>query len=138
MRRPATASLCSVSPAAEATPSLQVEADRIEAYRLLLVWFSAGSDDPDQLMRAAVELHVRHDIFPGDEFMRLAVDALTSSSSDITWTSTHRGPPTDQRYRTRPARGTLCAVRFRAARTSEAGCRMQLGDVSERCYRVGR
>ncbi|MDH3684412.1 MAG: hypothetical protein OEV40_31210 [Acidimicrobiia bacterium] len=42
---------------------------------VLLAWFSTGGD-PDQLMRAAFELHVRHDTFPGDEFMRLAVDAL--------------------------------------------------------------
>ncbi len=52
------------------------EADRIEAWRLLLVWFSTGSDDLVQLMRAAFELHVRYDTFPGDEFLRLAVDAL--------------------------------------------------------------
>ncbi len=49
--------------------------DRREANRLALAALARG-DDLDSIVVAVAELHVRHDTFPGEEFMRLAADAL--------------------------------------------------------------
>ena len=52
------------------------EADRIEAKRLLLAWLTSGGDDLGSLQLTAFELHVEHNTFPGDEFARVALQAL--------------------------------------------------------------
>lgn len=49
--------------------------DRAEANRRALASLACG-DDLDTIVDAVVDLHVRHNTFPGEEFMRLAADAL--------------------------------------------------------------
>jgi hypothetical protein len=49
--------------------------DRAEANRRVLAAL-AGGDDLDVVVVAVADLHVRHDTFPGEEFMRLAAEAL--------------------------------------------------------------
>ncbi len=50
--------------------------DRAEAKRLLLAWLVGNSANIDQLAFAALELHIQHHTFPGEDFMDLAIDAL--------------------------------------------------------------
>ncbi|MCP5035023.1 MAG: hypothetical protein GY939_24725 [Actinomycetia bacterium] len=59
---------------------------RIEAKRLLLAWLANGGDDIHSLQRTAFELHVEHSTFPGDEFTRVALQALEMAKVD------HHGP----------------------------------------------
>jgi len=49
--------------------------DRAEAKRRALAALARG-DDLDAIVGAVADLHVRHNTFPGEEFMRLAADAL--------------------------------------------------------------
>jgi hypothetical protein len=49
--------------------------DRAEANRRVLAALARG-DDLDSTVEAVADLHVRHNTFPGEEFMRLAADAL--------------------------------------------------------------
>ena len=49
--------------------------DRMEANRRALAALARG-DDLDTIVSAVADLHVRHNTFPGEEFMRLAADAL--------------------------------------------------------------
>jgi hypothetical protein len=49
--------------------------DRLEAKRNVLAALTRG-DELDTIVDAVVDLHVRHNTFPGEEFMRLAADAL--------------------------------------------------------------
>ena len=49
--------------------------DRAEANRRVLAALARG-DDLDSIVDAVADLHVRHNTFPGDEFMRLAANAL--------------------------------------------------------------
>ena len=58
------------------------DSDRIEARRLLLAWLTAGGDDLTSLQRTAFELHVEHNTFPGDEFARVALQALEMAEVD--------------------------------------------------------
>lgn len=50
--------------------------DRSEAKRLLVSWLASDGVDIDQLTLAAFEVHIEHHTFPGEDFMRLAIDAL--------------------------------------------------------------
>ncbi len=59
---------------------------RIEAKRLLLSWLASGGGDFGSLQRTAFELHVEHNTFPGDEFTRVALQALEMAKVD------HNGP----------------------------------------------
>ncbi len=58
------------------------DADRVEAKRLLLAWLATRGDDLGSLQRAAFELHVQHNTFPGDEFAGLALQALEIAKVD--------------------------------------------------------
>ena len=49
--------------------------DRVEALRRFLVGFARG-DDANQLVADIADLHVRHNTFPGEVFMKLTADAL--------------------------------------------------------------
>lgn len=49
--------------------------DRVEATRRALAALARG-DDLDSIVGAVADLHVRHNTFPGEQFMRLAADAL--------------------------------------------------------------
>lgn len=49
---------------------------------MLLAWLSYDNDDIDRLSFAAIELHVQHNTFPGEEFMCLAADVLETTSVD--------------------------------------------------------
>lgn len=49
--------------------------DRVEANRRALAALAGGAD-LDSIVDAVADLHVRHDTFPGEEFMRLAAEAL--------------------------------------------------------------
>lgn len=49
--------------------------DRVEAQRRLLVGL-ARNEDVAQIVRDVADLHVRHNTFPGEEFMLVAADGL--------------------------------------------------------------
>ncbi|MEM9655839.1 MAG: hypothetical protein AAGA65_27385 [Actinomycetota bacterium] len=50
--------------------------DRGKARQLLLGWLAGDSGDVEALIAAAGELHISHHTFPGEDFMRVAIDAL--------------------------------------------------------------
>jgi len=52
------------------------EEDRIKAKQLLLGWLAEDNVNIEKATVAAFDLHVQGNTFPGDEFMRLAADAL--------------------------------------------------------------
>jgi hypothetical protein len=52
------------------------EEDRIKAKQLLLGWLAEDNVNIGKATVAAFDLHVQGNTFPGDEFMRLAADAL--------------------------------------------------------------
>ena len=54
------------------------EEDRIEATRRLLAGLAGGAD-ANQLVVEITDLHVRHNTFPGEVFMKLAADALRTA-----------------------------------------------------------
>jgi hypothetical protein len=56
--------------------------DRTKAKQLLLGWLADDNDDIDKVTSAAFDLHVQHNTFPGEEFMRLAADALEVAGID--------------------------------------------------------
>lgn len=58
------------------------DGDRVDAKRLLLAWLATGGDDLDSLQRTAFELHVKHNTFPGDEFVQVALQALEMAQVD--------------------------------------------------------
>jgi hypothetical protein len=61
--------------------------DRVEAKRRALAALARGYD-LDSIVGAVADLHVRHNTFPGEEFMRLAADALRHAGVS-------RGDPVD-------------------------------------------
>jgi len=63
-------------------PATVSDTDRVEAKRLLLRWLATGADDLSSLQRAAFELHVEHNTFPGDEFAQVARQALETAQID--------------------------------------------------------
>ena len=58
------------------------EEDRGQARQLLLAWLAEDNDDIDKVTFAAFDLHVQHNTFPGEEFMRMAADALELAEID--------------------------------------------------------
>lgn len=53
--------------------------DRAAAKRLLLGWLINNSSDIGHLRFAALEQHIQHHTFPGEDFMDLAIDALDAA-----------------------------------------------------------
>jgi hypothetical protein len=57
------------------------EEDRTKARQLLLGWLAEDNVNVEQATLAAFDLHVQGDTFPGDEFVRLAADALVKTET---------------------------------------------------------
>ncbi len=58
------------------------EQDRLEAKHLLLSWLTYDDSSIERLTLAAFDLHIKHHTFPGEDFMRLAIDALDTAGID--------------------------------------------------------
>lgn len=63
-------------------PRAVTDEDRTKAKQLLVTWLATDNDDIDKATVAAFDLHVEHNTFPGEEFMRLAADALEAAGID--------------------------------------------------------